>query len=194
MDSVTAKEVVLSEKPRISEKTYLIEPTLLDELIYHSGSLPLCTTSFSILLWEEIMNLSQTLVNTSWKHWYRWQSFGTTPTSNLEQCQVIPSQGDLLGDPMSLDLGFPDIVTQVSTMQMGTVDPLEGGLEILLGSELGGIIGGSPTVGQSFLSLSVPTTIAPSPTFAAVWKIWILFRDRHTYSGYVAPKAVCSKG
>ncbi len=38
-DPVTAKEVVLSEKPLISEETDLIEPTLLDELICHIGSL-----------------------------------------------------------------------------------------------------------------------------------------------------------
>lgn len=36
---MTAKEVVLSEKPLISEETDLIEPTLLDELICHIGSL-----------------------------------------------------------------------------------------------------------------------------------------------------------
>lgn len=67
-DSVIAKEVVLSEKSRISEKTDLIEPILLDEVICHSGSLPLCTTSLPMLLWKEIMNLSQTLANTSWEH------------------------------------------------------------------------------------------------------------------------------
>lgn len=38
-DPVTTKEVVLSEKPLISEETDLIEPTLLDELICHIGSL-----------------------------------------------------------------------------------------------------------------------------------------------------------
>ena len=35
-DPVTAKEVVLSEKPLISEKTELIEPALLEELICHT--------------------------------------------------------------------------------------------------------------------------------------------------------------
>lgn len=93
---------------------------------------------------------------------------GTTTTSNLEEHQVIPSQGDLLGDPLNLDLGSPVYVTQVSIMQMGAVDLLGGRPVILLGSELGGSIGGSPTVRQSFLPLSVPTTIAPSPNFAVV--------------------------
>ncbi|KAL2767567.1 AP-1 complex subunit beta-1 isoform h [Daubentonia madagascariensis] len=56
-DPVAAKEVVLAEKPLISEETDLIEPTLLDELICYIGTLasvyhkppmsspPLATTS-----------------------------------------------------------------------------------------------------------------------------------------------------
>jgi hypothetical protein len=38
-DPAAAKEVVLAEKPLISEETDLIEPTLLDELICHIASL-----------------------------------------------------------------------------------------------------------------------------------------------------------
>ena len=38
-DAAAAKEVVLSEKPLISEETDLLEPTLLDELICHISSL-----------------------------------------------------------------------------------------------------------------------------------------------------------
>ena len=38
-DPAAAKEVVLAEKPLISEETDLIEPTLLDELICHISSL-----------------------------------------------------------------------------------------------------------------------------------------------------------
>ncbi len=38
-DPAAAKDVVLAEKPLISEETDLIEPTLLDELICYIGSL-----------------------------------------------------------------------------------------------------------------------------------------------------------
>lgn len=38
-DPAAAKNVVLAEKPLISEETDLIEPTLLDELICYIGSL-----------------------------------------------------------------------------------------------------------------------------------------------------------
>lgn len=38
-DPAAAKDVVLAEKPLISEETDLLEPTLLDELICHISSL-----------------------------------------------------------------------------------------------------------------------------------------------------------
>lgn len=57
---------------------------------------------------------------------------GPAPTVSLEQPQVIPSQGDLLGDLLNLDLGPPGNVPQVSTMQMGAVDLLGGGLDSLV--------------------------------------------------------------
>lgn len=57
---------------------------------------------------------------------------GTTTATNLEQTQVIPSQGDLLGDLLNLDLGPPVNVPQVSSMQVGAVDLLGGGLDSLV--------------------------------------------------------------
>lgn len=38
-DPIAAKEVVLAEKPLIAEETDLLEPSLLDELVCHIGSL-----------------------------------------------------------------------------------------------------------------------------------------------------------
>ncbi len=38
-DPAAAKDVVLAEKPLISEETDLLEPTLLDELVCHIGTL-----------------------------------------------------------------------------------------------------------------------------------------------------------
>nr|XP_061801081.1 AP-2 complex subunit beta isoform X4 [Nerophis lumbriciformis] len=128
-DPVTAKEVVLSEKPLISEETDLIEPTLLDELICHIGSL-------------------------------------------ASVYHKPPSAGP------------PVNVPQVSSMQMGAVDLLGGGLDSL--------------VGQNFIPSSVPSTFAPSPTPAppAVSSSGLndLFELSTgmaiTSGGYVAPKAV----
>lgn len=38
-DPAAAKQVVLAEKPLISEETDLLEPSLLDQLVCHIGSL-----------------------------------------------------------------------------------------------------------------------------------------------------------
>uniref|UniRef100_A0A8D2A7T5 AP complex subunit beta n=1 Tax=Sus scrofa TaxID=9823 RepID=A0A8D2A7T5_PIG len=195
-DPVTAKEVVLSEKPLISEETDLIEPTLLDELICHIGSLasvyhkpPNAFVEGSHGIHRKHLPIHHGSTDAG------DSPVGTTTATNLEQPQVIPSQGDLLGDLLNLDLGPPVNVPQVSSMQMGAVDLLGGGLDSLLGSDLGGGIGGSPAVGQSFIPSSVPATFAPSPTPAVVSSGLNDLFELSTGigmapGGYVAPKAV----
>lgn len=56
----------------------------------------------------------------------------SAPAAAIDQHHVIPSQGDLLGDLLNLDLGPPVNVPQVSSMQMGAVDLLGGGLDSLV--------------------------------------------------------------
>lgn len=56
MDLATAKEAVLSEKALTSEKSDLIEPTLLNELIRHIGSLASVYYTLPMLLWKEVMD------------------------------------------------------------------------------------------------------------------------------------------
>uniref|UniRef100_A0A8C9U2G7 Adaptor related protein complex 2 subunit beta 1 n=1 Tax=Scleropages formosus TaxID=113540 RepID=A0A8C9U2G7_SCLFO len=121
-DPVTAKEVVLSEKPLISEETDLIEPTLLDELICHIGSLASVYHKPPNAFVEGSHGI----------HQHSESPVSTGPTAALDQPQVIPSQGDLLGDLLNLDLGPPVNVPQVSSMQMGAVDLLGGGLDSLV--------------------------------------------------------------
>uniref|UniRef100_A0A2K5E9W2 AP complex subunit beta n=1 Tax=Aotus nancymaae TaxID=37293 RepID=A0A2K5E9W2_AOTNA len=195
-DPVTAKEIVLSEKPLISEETDLIEPTLLDELICHIGSLasvyhkpPNAFVEGSHGIHRKHLPIHHGSTDAG------DSPVGTTTAMNLEQPQVKPSQGDLLGDLLNLDLSSPVNAPQVSSMQMGAVDLQGGGLESLLGSDLGGGIGGSPAVGQSFIPSSVPATFAPSPGPAVVSSGP---NDLFEFStgigmapgGYVAPKAV----
>uniref|UniRef100_A0A8C5PSJ9 AP complex subunit beta n=1 Tax=Leptobrachium leishanense TaxID=445787 RepID=A0A8C5PSJ9_9ANUR len=132
-DPVTAKEVVLSEKPLISEETDLIEPTLLDELICHIGSLasvyhkpPNAFVEGSHGVHRKHLPIQHGSIDIG------DSPVGPAPSVALEQPQVIPSQGDLLGDLLNLDLGPPGNVPQVSTMQMGAVDLLGGGLDSLV--------------------------------------------------------------
>uniref|UniRef100_A0AAQ5ZQK7 AP complex subunit beta n=1 Tax=Amphiprion ocellaris TaxID=80972 RepID=A0AAQ5ZQK7_AMPOC len=135
-DPVTAKEVVLSEKPLISEETDLIEPTLLDELICHIGSLASVYHKPPSAFVEGSHGIHR-------KHLPSAASSsdsidtGESPVSGgpaaaMDQPHVIPSQGDLLGDLLNLDLGPPVNVPQVSSMQMGAVDLLGGGLDSLV--------------------------------------------------------------
>uniref|UniRef100_A0A8C4F2K4 AP complex subunit beta n=1 Tax=Dicentrarchus labrax TaxID=13489 RepID=A0A8C4F2K4_DICLA len=125
-DPVTAKEVVLSEKPLISEETDLIEPTLLDELICHIGSLASVYHKPPSAFVEGSHGIHR-------KHLPVQHSSPVSggPAAAMDQPHVIPSQGDLLGDLLNLDLGPPVNVPQVSSMQMGAVDLLGGGLDSL---------------------------------------------------------------
>uniref|UniRef100_A0A673WDE2 AP complex subunit beta n=1 Tax=Salmo trutta TaxID=8032 RepID=A0A673WDE2_SALTR len=130
-DPVTAKEVVLSEKPLISEETDLIEPTLLDELICHIGSLasvyhkpPNAFVEGSHGIHRKHLPIQHGSIDTG------ESPLSAGPAVPIEQAQsVIPSQGDLLGD--LLNLGPPVNMPQVSSMQMGAVDLLGGGLDSL---------------------------------------------------------------
>ncbi|XP_016141369.1 AP-1 complex subunit beta-1-like [Sinocyclocheilus grahami] len=84
-------------------------------------------------------------------------------------------------------------------MQIGAVDLLGGGLDSLLGGDLGGGVGGSPAVGQNFIPSSVPNTFAPSPTPAALSSgLNDLFELSSGMSiatgGYVASKTVSITG
>uniref|UniRef100_A0AAR2KN12 AP complex subunit beta n=1 Tax=Pygocentrus nattereri TaxID=42514 RepID=A0AAR2KN12_PYGNA len=128
-DPVTAKEVVLSEKPLISEETDLIEPTLLDELICHIGSLASVYHKPPNAFVEGSHGIHR-------KHLpiQHGSPISAGPAAPIDQPQVIPSQGDLLGDLLNLDLGPPVNVPQVSSMQMGAVDLLGGGLDSLVSS------------------------------------------------------------
>ncbi|XP_074015378.1 AP-1 complex subunit beta-1 isoform X9 [Numenius arquata] len=124
-DPVAAKEVVLAEKPLISEETDLIEPTLLDELICYIGTLA--------------------------------SVYHKPPMSG------------------------PPIAT--SSVQMGAVDLLGGGLDSLMG-------GGS---GSSFTP--APSTTMPAnmgaPLGSGLGDLFDLTGGVGTLSGsYVAPKTV----
>lgn len=64
------------------------------------------------------------------------------PQAAEQQPAVIPSQGDLLGDLLNLDLGPSVNVPPIpsSTVQMGAMDLLGGGLDSLVGKQLKGFL------------------------------------------------------
>uniref|UniRef100_A0A803VFV1 Adaptor related protein complex 1 subunit beta 1 n=1 Tax=Ficedula albicollis TaxID=59894 RepID=A0A803VFV1_FICAL len=109
-----------------------------------------------------------------------------------DQPSVIPTQGDLLGDLLNLDLGPP--VTgppmATSTVPMGAVDLLGGGLDSLLRSD----VGGSPAVSVGSFT-AAPSSTAPTnvgaPLGSGLGDLFDLTAGVGTLSGsYVAPKTV----
>lgn len=124
-DPVAAKEVVLAEKPLISEETDLLEPTLLDELICHIGSLASVYHKPPSAFVEGKAVIRKSLPPRT--------GSGDEPTvehvapSLVPQSTVIPPQDSLIGDLLSLDLSAP--ATQNSTF--ASTGPTSTGFDIL---------------------------------------------------------------
>ncbi|XP_035760904.1 AP-1 complex subunit beta-1 isoform X4 [Neolamprologus brichardi] len=157
-DPVAAKEVVLAEKPLISEETDLIEPTLLEELICHIGTLASVYHKPPSAFVEGSRGVQHKRLPGSTESGES-ESPDTASAAAVSDAPpaVIPSQGDLLGDLLNLDLTPPTTTgpppPASSGMQMGAMDLLGGGLDSLMGDEsepLGGDLGGSPAIGAGF--------------------------------------------
>ncbi|XP_076006823.1 AP-1 complex subunit beta-1 isoform X1 [Genypterus blacodes] len=151
-DPVAAKEVVLAEKPLISEETDLIEPTLLEELICHIGTLASVYHKPPSAFVEGSRGVQHKRLPGSAGSGESVESPDTSSAAGVSTeapTAVIPSQGDLLGDLLNLDLTPPTTTgppPPSSGMQMGAMDLLGGGLDSLLGGDLGG----SPAMGAAF--------------------------------------------
>uniref|UniRef100_A0A8C4IMC1 AP complex subunit beta n=1 Tax=Dicentrarchus labrax TaxID=13489 RepID=A0A8C4IMC1_DICLA len=142
-DPVAAKEVVLAEKPLISEETDLIEPTLLEELICHIGTLASVYHKPPSAFVEGSRGVQHKRLPGSAGSGESVDSPDTVSAAGVSEAPpaVIPSQGDLLGDLLNLDLtppttsGPPPVPS--SGMQMGAMDLLGGGLDSLMGAAFG---------------------------------------------------------
>ncbi|XP_026313475.1 AP-1 complex subunit beta-1 isoform X2 [Hyposmocoma kahamanoa] len=95
-DPAAAKEVVLADKPLISEETDLLEPTLLDELICHISSLASVYHKPPTAFVEgRGAGVRKSL-----------PARGSAPDeSHSSQPTVIPNQESLIGDLLSMDIG-----------------------------------------------------------------------------------------
>uniref|UniRef100_A0A4W4FSF6 AP complex subunit beta n=1 Tax=Electrophorus electricus TaxID=8005 RepID=A0A4W4FSF6_ELEEL len=211
-DPVAAKEVVLAEKPLISEETDLIEPTLLEELICHIGSLASVYHKPPNAFVEGSRGVqhkrlpARTASGESAESPDAGQSVGGVSDAPPA---VIPSQGDLLGDLLNLDLAPPSASVPVvpASMQMG-VDLLGGGLDSLVGlhrpsgsqyvtpysqRHLNGDIGGSPiAVGLAGGTGGMPAGLGGTPAMGGgLGDLFDLGGGVGMATGsYVPPKAV----
>ena len=135
-DPAAAKEVVLAEKPLISEETDLLEPTLLDELICHIGSLAsVYHKPPSSFVEGKTGQLRKSLTTRN------GSNDENGAPAEAAQATVIPAADSLIGDLLSLDIGTP---APASSIYPSTnVDILGNGLDSLLG---GPEIGSAPSV------------------------------------------------
>ncbi|XP_044740623.1 AP-2 complex subunit beta [Chrysoperla carnea] len=127
-DPAAAKEVVLADKPLISEETDLLEPTLLDELICHISSLASVYHKPPTAFVEgRSAGVRKSLPARS----------GATPLVDeaaVTTATVIPNQESLIGDLLSMDIGAPAApVAPAAPAPSSGLDLLGGGLDILLG-------------------------------------------------------------
>ncbi|KAK2170270.1 hypothetical protein LSH36_3g01040 [Paralvinella palmiformis] len=144
-DPAAAKEVVLAEKPLISEETDLIEPTLLDELICHISSLASVyhkpPTAFvegrSIVMRKALPPRSTSAGSPQGLTAVAEQPAAAPQTQHT----VIPGADSLIGDLLDMDLGPPMHQQQFQqtpaappAQSSGAIDLLGEGLDSLLGS------------------------------------------------------------
>ncbi|VVC32529.1 Armadillo-type fold,Beta-adaptin appendage, C-terminal subdomain,Clathrin/coatomer adaptor, adaptin- [Cinara cedri] len=120
-DPGAAKDVVLAEKPLISEETDLLEPTLLDELVCHISSLASVYHKPPNAFVEGRPGLRKSLPARN----------ENVSIGNVPQAAVIPApQESLIGDLLSMDLTTP--ATVPTSVQPPSVDLLASGLDSLM--------------------------------------------------------------
>ncbi|XP_026313473.1 AP-1 complex subunit beta-1 isoform X1 [Hyposmocoma kahamanoa] len=148
-DPAAAKEVVLADKPLISEETDLLEPTLLDELICHISSLASVYHKPPTAFVEgRGAGVRKSL-----------PARGSAPDeSHSSQPTVIPNQESLIGDLLSMDIGGPPAPAAPAS----NIDLLAGGLDVLaMGSEPTATTGTTGLLGDIFGVSSAPASFVP---------------------------------
>ncbi|XP_071448784.1 AP-1 complex subunit beta-1 [Hetaerina americana] len=187
-DPAAAKEVVLAEKPLISEETDLLEPTLLDELVCHISSLASVYHKPPTAFVEGRAGLGGGAAASAQRKPLSARS-GSQDEQTVETGQqpaVIPAQDSLIGDLLSMDIGGGNVAASqaapagVTSTTMpaasggGTgLDLLGGGLDSLLGGDGGA--GTAPPVSQTTTGLlgDIFGFTASSPAYISPKTNWL---------------------
>uniref|UniRef100_A0A9J2Q7C6 Clathrin adaptor alpha/beta/gamma-adaptin appendage Ig-like subdomain domain-containing protein n=1 Tax=Ascaris lumbricoides TaxID=6252 RepID=A0A9J2Q7C6_ASCLU len=148
-DPAAAKEVVLAEKPLISEETDLLEPSLLDQLVCHIGSLASVyhkpPSSFVDTAKQPLrLTNAQTAGGGVAAGGDASGRLGLNAEGNATTAPtVIPSQDTLIADLLSLDLSAPAPGVTGAGLGMGSYQPapISSGLDDLLGLGSDGLLG-----------------------------------------------------
>ncbi|XGW18364.1 hypothetical protein V3C99_002752 [Haemonchus contortus] len=135
-DPAAAKQVVLAEKPLISEETDLLEPSLLDQLVCHIGSLASVYHKPPSSFVDGARQPLRAGTGASNGQSSIDSSGGAAPGLVRNTAPtVIPSQDTLIADLLSLDISAP-MGAPMNTMTSYAPMSTSGGLDDLLG--LGG--------------------------------------------------------
>ncbi|RNA16156.1 AP-1 complex subunit beta-1 isoform X1 [Brachionus plicatilis] len=154
-DAAAAKEVVLAEKPLISEETDLLEPTLLDELICHISSLASVYHKPPSAFVEGKVGIRRVLPPKS------------SSNGDAEEEEEVPKQASKStvipgGDLLDLDIGFtpqPTSNYNPTPVQSAAFDLLGDGLDSL-------IIGSSQPETVQNAQLASMSAPSPLPVFS----------------------------
>lgn len=134
-DPAAAREVVLAEKPLISEETDLLEPSLLDELVCHIASLASVyhKPPSAFVEGRGLGSSRRALPTRSGSQ----DILEASPSHGVDQrSTVIPTQESLIGDLLTMDLGPPmpaPAAPAPAAYGSTGLDLLSGGLDGLLG-------------------------------------------------------------
>jgi hypothetical protein len=181
-DPAAAKDVVLAEKPLISEETDLIEPTLLDELICHISSLASVYHKPPNAFVEGRTGVPVRKALPPKSATADSPEETPAPETVVPQATVIPGVDSLTGDLLDLDLGPPMVQSSYNQPPPPTsgssaaMDLLGDGLDTLLG-------GGGGAAQQSGLQdfggnsamagLGDIFGITTSPTYVPPQEVWL---------------------
>lgn len=175
-DPAAAREVVLADKPLISEETDLLEPSLLDELVCHIASLAsVYHKPPSAFVEGRGLGSSRRALPTRSGS----QDMLEASPSHVAGGTVVPSQDSLIGDLLTMDLGGPP----ASVIPSASPAFASSGLDLLSGG-LDGLLSDAP----------VPAAHPPAPAAAAPPSVGLLgdiFGLTTTApTAYVTPKQI----
>jgi vesicle coat complex subunit len=192
-DPAAAKEVVLAEKPVISEETDLLEPSLLDELLCHISTLSSVYHKPPSAFVEGKVPVRRITLDKRPQE-STAQSTEEQPPEQVAAVVVPPVTGgeELLGDLLSLDIPSYNAPPPSSTAGLADLDLLSGdigGLQIgapmgggmvTTGPPVGGVIGmgGADSIfgggAPAFDLFSLSTApVAPQGAYVAPKTVWL---------------------
>lgn len=178
-DPAAAKDVVLAEKPLISEETDLIEPTLLDELICHIASLASVyhKPPSSFIEGERgAAAMRKTLLARANQPQDGASDAAPEPAAVEQQPQVIPAQDALVADLIGFDLRpSMDQVSSIPPMSSNPMMDQLGGLDYLIGGSPAGMpVNPAPQAAPSDANTLLGLDFNPSPgSYMPPKEVWL---------------------